>query len=145
MFKVKALNDIVITSFDINTMFRVVGEVKVYTRSGDYSGYESVGIGWDLIYDNTSLQMNGRGKPTELDDVMPVRLSRGEYQSFYVWSEEKLVYKRGTQEGAPYVSDDNLVIYEGIGLPGLFGGLRRFSPRVWSGTIHYIVSELELI
>ena len=144
MFTVKALNDIVITSFDINTMFRVVGEVKVYTRSGFYSGYENVGIGWDLIYDNASLQMKGRGKPTEIDGVMPVSLSRGQYQSFYVWSEEKLVYKRGTQEGAPYVSDDNMIVYEGIGLNGFFG-VRRFSPRVWSGTIHYTVSELELI
>ena len=144
MFTVKALSDIVITSFDINTMFRIVGEVKVYTKSGDYSGYESVGIGWNLIYDNASLQMKGRGKPTELDGVMPVNISRGQYQSFYVWSQEKLVYKRGTQEGAPYVSDDNMIVYEGIGLNGFFG-VRRFSPRVWSGTIHYTVSELELI
>jgi len=143
MFTVKALNDIVITSFDINTMFRVVGEVKVYTRSGFYSGYESVGIGWDLIYDNASLQMNGRGKPTELDGVMPVNISRGQYQSFYIWAEEKLVYKRGTMEGRPFVSDDNIVVFEGIGLPGF--GVRRFSPRVWSGSIHYTVSELELI
>ena len=145
MFMVKALNDIDITSFDINTMFRVVGEVKVYTRSGDYIGYESDSDGWDLIYDNTSLQMNGRGRPTKLDDVMAVNLSRGQYQSFYVWSDEKLVYKRGTQDGAPYVSDDNLVIYEGIGLPGLFSSMRRFSPRVWSGSVHYIASEPELI
>ena len=144
MFTIKALNDIVITSFDINTMFRVVGEVKVYTRSGFYSGYESVGIGWDLIYDNASLQMNGRDKPTKLDDVMAVSLSRGQYQSFYIWAEEKLVYKRGTMEGSPYVSDENMIIYEGIGLPGLFG-VRRFSPRVWSGSIHYTVSSVELV
>lgn len=143
MFTVKALNDIVITSFDINTMFRIVGEVKVYTRSGDYSGYESDSEGWNLIYDNASLQMNGRGKPTELDDVMAVSLSNGQYQSFYVWAEEKLVYKRGTMEGRPFVSDENMIIYEGIGLPGLL--LRRFSPRVWSGTVHYTVSSVELV
>ena len=141
MFTVKALNDIIITSFDINTMFRIVGKVKVYTKSGSYSGYESVGIGWDLIYDNTSLQMNGRGKPTKLGDIMAVSLSKGQHRSFYVWAEEKLVYKRGTMEGRPFVSDDNIIIYEGIGLPGLFYGLRRYSPRIWSGTVHYTRSD----
>ena len=86
--------------------------------------------------------MNGRGRATKLekfDNV--VSISSGQYQSFYIWAEQKLVYKRGSVEGQSFVSDDNLVIYEGIGLKGHFGEV-RYSPRVWSGVITYRIPSL---
>ena len=142
MFVVKALHDLDITSLDINTMFRAMGAVRVYTRTGSYNGHESNSNGWELVYDNPLTQMNGRGRATKLEKFdKVVTLSSGQYQSFYVWAEQKLVYKRGSVEGRPFVSDDNLVIYEGIGLKGHFGEV-RYSPRVWSGVITYRIPSL---
>ena len=65
--------------------------MKVYTRAGSYCGHESSNNGWELVYDNPSTQMNGRGRATKLekfDNV--VSISSGQYQSFYVWAELKL-------------------------------------------------------
>ena len=138
MFVVKALHDLDITSLDINTMFRAMGAVRVHTRTGSCNGHESSNSnGWELVYDNPSTQMNGRGRATKIEKFdKVVSISSGQYQSFYVWAEQKLVYKRGSVEGRPFVRDDNLVIYEGIGLKGHFGEV-RYSPRVWSGVITY--------
>ena len=91
MFVVKALHDLDITSLDINTMFRAMGAVRVYTRAGSYSGHESSNNGWELVYDNPSTQMNGRGRATKLEKFdKVVSISSGQYQSFYVWAELKL-------------------------------------------------------
>jgi len=139
-FTVKALSDIEIISFCINSMTYGDGAVKVYSRDGFYSGYEHSNVGWELIYDNVSTQLGGRGQPTVLDMVDMLRLSRGEYQSFYVWAERKLVYKRGSIEGTPFVSDESLIIYEGIAVndpKDSWKTFRRYSPRVWSGSIIY--------
>ena len=142
MFVVKALHDLDVTSLDINTMFRAMSAVRVYTRAGSYNGHESSNNGWELVYDNPSTQMNGRGRATKLEKFdIAVSISSGQYQSFYVWAEQKLVYKRGSVEGRPFVSDDNLVIYEGIGLKGHFGEV-RYSPRLWSGVITYRTPSL---
>ncbi len=136
MFAVKALRDVVITSLDINTMYRGNGAVKVYSRPGGYAGHISID-GWQLVYDNSSTELNGRGRATPLArGFTSVSVRSGEYHSFYVYSEEKLVYKRGYIEGLIYVNDRSLAIYQGIGMRGHFGSV-VYSPRVWSGTILY--------
>ena len=71
-------------------MFRAMSAVRLYTLAGSYNGHESSNNGWKLVYDNPSLQMNGRGRAAELEkfDII-VSLSTGQYQSFYVvWAEE---------------------------------------------------------
>ena len=139
MFVVNALRAINITSLAINTMTGGEGGVKVYSLAGSYSGHEHSSNGWELVYDNPSVQMSGRGEPTVLD-TFEVRLSSGENRSFYVWAEQKLVYKKGSGEGLPFVSDESLVIYEGIAVKDLFGQV--YSPRVWSGGVIYKTSVL---
>ena len=140
MFVVKALSDVSITSLSINSMTRGVGAVKVYTRKGSYLGRERSEEGWTLIYDDPSTQLSRRGRTTKLDNFeVAMNLSGGDYQSFYVWAEQKLVYKRGKLERLPFASDESLVIFEGIGVKGHFGPI-IYTPRVWGGTISYTTS-----
>ena len=135
MFSVKALRDISVTSFVLNSMSRGEGRVKVYTRKGSYISHERNNEGWDLIYDNHSVIHNRRGKQTELGNFdNAVYIAEGDTQSFFVSSSKSLVYKAGTAQGAEYVSDESLVIYEGIGTTDEFSG-EIYSPRVFGGII----------
>ncbi|KAL3804017.1 hypothetical protein HJC23_006408 [Cyclotella cryptica] len=142
MFTVKALRDVSIYSLDVNAMTggAVTGAVKVLTRSGSYQGHESSPSGWKVVYDRRIVTFNNRGKATELgnfDEVVDV--SNGSFQSFYVWAENSIVYKKGAREGKPFASDSSLIIYEGIGVRDYFGPF--ISPRVWSGAIRYETSS----
>ncbi|KAL9181023.1 hypothetical protein ACHAXT_009828 [Thalassiosira profunda] len=137
MFVVKSRRDVTITSLAINTMAK--GEGAVYTRRGTYSGHERSINGWRLIYDNAATQMKGRGRPTVLDGMESVFVAGGAYQTFYVWAEKRLVYKRGFIEKMPFASDESLIVFEGIGVKDLFGPV-VYSPRVWSGSIRYETS-----
>ena len=135
MFKLKALRDISISSIVINAMSRGVGEVKVYTRKGSFGGHEQSSNGWELIYDNPSLTHNRRGQLTELGDFNnPVHVKNGTIQSFFVTSTKGVVYQAGTERAAPFVSDDSMIIYQGIGTTDTFGGV-IYSPRVWGGIV----------
>ena len=135
MFMVKALRDVVISSFAINSMSRGVGEVKVYTRAGSYSGSEHSSVGWELIYDNPSLTHQRRGVPTELGDLdQDLAIAGGAIQSFFVTSTKGLVYKEGTAEFAPFANDDSLVIFEGRGTDENFSYV-TYVPRIWGGII----------
>ena len=137
MFSVEALRDVSITSLVINAMSKGQGAVKVYTRNGSYTGYESNKQGWNLIYSNQEVVHEKRGQPTELREFLnPVTIKSGNIQSFFVHSSNSLVYTAGTKEGDTYTSDDSIVIYEGIGTTGIFSGV-TYSPRVWGGIIRY--------
>ena len=135
MFEVEALRDISISSFVINAMSRGTGAVEVYARNGSYSGHEESSVGWELIYDNPAVAHNRRGQPTELGDLgNVVSIAEGFSKSFFVASSKSLVYQLGTEEGAPFVSDESLVIYEGVGTYSVFTGAPH-SPRVFGGII----------
>lgn len=146
MFSVYSRDDVVITSLAISSMNQGEGAVKVYTRHGSYTGYEQRSDKWKKIYDNPSLTLNGTGQPTQLGEMISdVSLPIGSYQSFYVWAEKKLVYKRGTvgMEHSPSNFDESLVVFEGIAMysPSIWSETSViYSPRIWSGTIHYSAS-----
>ena len=135
MFSVEALRDVSISSLVINAMSKGKGEVKVYTRKGSYTGHELNSQGWELIYSNNAVVHKKGGQPTELGDFsIPVTMKSGSIKSFFVHSSKSLVYTAGTREGDPYVSDDSIVIFEGIGTTDEFDG-NTYLPRVWSGIV----------
>ena len=135
MFSVEALRDVSILSLVVNAMARGVGQVTVYTRSGNYNGHELSSEGWDLVYSNSEVVHNKRGVPTELGDFQnAVSIKSGAIQSFYVTSTLGLVYEAGTEEGIPYTSDESLVIYEGVGTTDEFSGTIH-RPRVFGGVV----------
>ena len=137
MFSVEALRDVFVTSLVINSMSKGRGEVKVYTRNGSYTDHMLSSQGWNLIYSNQAVVHKKRGQPTDLGDFSkPVLIKSGSIQSFFVHSSKSLVYTAGTKEDDTCISDDSIVIYEGIGTTGIFSGT-TYSPRVWGGIIRY--------
>ena len=135
MFTIKALRDISVTSIVLNSVARGVGEVKVYSRTGSYRGYDQASEGWTLIYSNSTVTHKGRGQPTEIGSFSSaVSISSGATQSFFVTSSIGLAYQAGTEEGAPFVNDGSVIIYQGVGTTDEFAGSIH-SPRVFGGVL----------
>ena len=135
MFSIKALRDLSVSSIVVNAMSRGEGRVKVYTRPGSYSGHELNSDGWELIYNNPTLEHNRRGKQTELGNFdNAVVISSGSTQSFFITSTKGLVYQAGTTEGAEYANDESMVVYEGVGTTDEFAGA-IYGPRVFGGIV----------
>ena len=135
MFTVKALRDISVTSLVLNSVARGVGAVKVYTRTGSYRGYEQSDEGWKLIYSNSTVTHNRRGQPTAIGEFnSAVSIYNGVTQSFFVTSSIGLAYQAGTEEGALFVNDGSVIIYQGVGTTDEFSGSIH-SPRVFGGVL----------
>jgi len=113
--------------------------VKVWERSGDYTGFTSSSNGWNLVQD---INVNGQGTgiPTVLSDFdTPIIIPAGSTKSFNVFVEKGIRYTNGlNEEGSVYTQNEDIIIYEGIGQNAEFGG-RTFSPRVWNGIVRYSV------
>ena len=140
MFYVKALSDVVVTSFDIYTSGMFQDLVLVYTRPGKYPGHEHSDDGWTLVYDNSSVNLLGRNDPTELGIFdTSVIVTAGSFQSFYIYSPRKVMYEQGSTVEALYSYDKNLQFYEGIGVssnPQFSGDSSNlYAPRVFKGAI----------
>ena len=116
MFAVKALRDVDITSLDFFGAVDNINLVQVYTRPGPYTGHERARDGWDLVFDNSSVDIQGRFDPTFLGSFSTqVQIKSGEFQSFYIYSPSKVMYRGGTTEGALFSSNDAIEFFEGIG------------------------------
>jgi hypothetical protein len=116
MFVIKALRDVNITSLDFFGASVNTNLVQVWTRSGPYVGHVGSRASWEKVFDNSSVQIKGRVEPTALGGfTSEVHVSANEYQSFYVYSPSKVLYRAGTSEGAPFASNDAIEFYEGIG------------------------------
>ena len=142
MFTVESTRDIQINSLSINAMTKGMGSVKVYTRNGTYKGHEASRDGWTLIYDSVVIHAS-RGKATQLGHFStPAFVKKHTALSFFVISSNGLVYKEGSIESKPIVSDQVLTVLEGIGTTGEFS-MPVFSPRPWGGRIVYDVHDLD--
>lgn len=119
MFDIKALRDISITSLDFFGASTNVNLVQVYTRSGTYKGNEGSSNGWELVFDNSSVDIKGRFEPTPLGSfTRDVHIPADSFQSFFIYSPSKVMYRGGTSdtsEGALHASNDAIEFYEGIG------------------------------
>ena len=140
MFYLRALRDVVVTSFDFYASAINTDLVQVYTRPGTYTGFELSSDGWRLVYDNPSLSQLGRNAPTSLGDFNTgVPIPAGSFQSFFIYSPNKLMYKAGTTEGSRFSIDNMMEFYEGVGVTAFFSGNPAdiYSPRVVTGAIRY--------
>jgi len=143
MFYVKTLRDINITSLDFYGSSVNTNLVQVYTRRGKYVGYELKRDGWTLAYNNTSVNIKGRSDPTYLGSFSTqIHIPANTFQSFYIYSPSKVMYKEGTSEtseGTLYSSNDAIEFYEGIGVEGYFSGdpANIYKPRIWRGSIRF--------
>jgi hypothetical protein len=109
MFTVEAKRDLTVTSLSMNSSKEGVGTVRVYTRLGSYEGYEGSAKGWNLVYERTDVQQNGRGNVTPLEDFKTgVEIIEGETMSFYVHADDGVVYMRGSTVGTTNAADKSL-------------------------------------
>lgn len=140
MFYVKARRDIIVTSFDVYGVSASTSPFQVYTKADSYQGSETTSSDWNLFYDNPSLSLNGRFTLTSLGDFANgVLIPAGETVSFYLYTPSLLMYAVGT-DSTPYSFNDDLELYEGIGVTGgLFADGEPINivvdPRVFAGII----------
>ena len=142
MFEIQAKNqDILVTEIALYAHREATDLAEVYTRDGTYRGNEFKSNGWSLAYRNRNEALGGSRNLTSLKLTSPVTVKAGSSQSFLVWTDVKLRYNKGTDEGAPYSSDNFVTFFEGVGVTSKFSGSAndRYAPRVFSGEIRYIV------
>ena len=136
-FQVDALSHLFITRFDIHILQET--HVQVYTKTGNYVGFESDSTAWTLIHSEEMGNPEGDGNATPLSpfDGGAVEMLAGSTQSFYVLSTNPLEYTNGEGEGGVFREDAHLRIREGKGSPSFFS-TSTFSPRIFNGNIEYI-------
>lgn len=142
MFYIKALRDIIVTSFDVyvTATSQVPVPFQVYTRVDSYEGHIDSESGWNMFYDNPALQGNGRDVLTSLGDFSSgVLVPVGTTVSFYLYTNSTLIYIDGSGT-SPYSYNNALELYEGVGIDGLFAGgnassVKTYAPRVFAGNI----------
>ena len=136
IFKVQALQDVVVTSFTIHSTNAGSGTVKIWDKEGDYVGFESNSGAWNEIM-NEGFTSNGSGQQSPLAKLnTPVFIAAGTFHSFYVYSSVGIRYTTGSTEGIIFAQNSDLIFYEGKGSGGEIGA-GTFSPRVWNGIIEY--------
>ena len=134
MFDVSVASDVTIHSFDINSSATTPITVDIYYKQGSYAGFETNPAAWTLG-GTATVTPNGTDIATPVPVDIDLDVAAGEIWSFYITG-SSFKYTNGTLEGAPFVSDSNLTIHEGLGC-GAAWGSSFFTPRVWNGTIHY--------
>lgn len=134
MFDVVVLQDFIINDFAMN-LDAGTAEVEVYHKLGSYAGSETNAGDWTLIGSATGLPSNGAGVATDFGLNLAFPVTVGTHSFYVTTTGTGNSYTNGTVEGALYVSNADMEIYEGIGLSYPFN--QTFSPRVWNGTIHY--------
>lgn len=144
MFTLQAVRDVEINSFYTFVRSNSVDLVQVYTRRGNYSGFQSSDAGWDLVFDK-SILLNGIDQVTELRFSSKVIMASGQFQSFYVYSPSDIQYRsEAVREGDLVKSDDSFRFFAGIAIAfGKFGAGQVYSPRVYSGIISYNTISIE--
>lgn len=138
MFRVKALREITITSFDIYAVLNSTSQFQLYTRSGDYVGHEASEDGWTLSYENLSMQQNGRYNLSSVGIIQAgLLIPSGADLSFYLYTPYRLMYGNGTEGMDLYSSNNHLELYQGS---GVYGGKfnTTISPRVFRGIIRCV-------
>lgn len=134
MFKIRAKKPIIINTFSLlNPVAPGADDFEIYTKTGDYVGFETTPASWNLIFSTNATPVNDTITfATSLSLFMNVNETR----SFYIRGLANGVdYLNGTTEGAIFSQNSELEFYEGKGIGGLFGTTN--TPRVFSGIIHY--------
>jgi hypothetical protein len=114
MFALKSNCQVTVRSFEFYTYNVMNSAIQVYTRVGNYTGYEFSSAGWAKVYDKTVTYM-GQTTLTTLGDLNNggVQVSNGTVQSFYIVSTNYIMYEKGTGEGKVVSNDGALALHEG--------------------------------
>lgn len=145
MFWVKARNrSIDLSAFKFFMWETSSSSVQIYSRIGNYTGFETQLDGWELVYEG-SIQFNDN-LMIELSLADKVSIPAETSRSFFIWIESgsSIKYELGSTEGALLDSDSFVEIYGGVGTTSKFGGSYNdvYRPRVFSGVVGYDILAL---
>lgn len=139
-----ASNAITITGFDLPFALTAgsVNNVDVYTRSGSYAGFTASDAGWTLA-DTFSITSDGDQVTWDAGTLnVPINLAANSTTSILLHGRVAGIRYTGTGANPPQTtySNSDLTLFSDVSRTGLvpFGG-SQFTPRTFSGTIHYDV------
>lgn len=134
MFKLRAKEPIIINTFSIlNPTSVAADDFVIYTKTGDYVGFETNPGAWSIVSNTNATPINDT---ITLSADLSLFMNTNETRSFYIRSVTNSIdYLDGTMEGAIYSQNAELEFYEGKGVTGEFGS--NFTPRIFSGIVHY--------
>ena len=118
MFFVKPLRDVEITSFGFYTNSADTNRVEIWTRTGTYHDNKMSSNGWSLVFDSLVTSQGGISNTGNFNVTVPSNT----IQSFYIYTEDIVMYSVGSEEGALFSSNESLEFYEGIGMTQKFDG-----------------------
>ena len=137
MFSIVATNCVLITGLAVNIALSNP-KIEVWVKEGSYKGHESDPSSWTKHFSGSITGMGMNEASLVSDDVFePIALSESEMISLYitVCGDTGMRYTYGKKEGEIFARNDDMIIFEGIGIKYFFGDV--FSPRVWNGSILY--------
>lgn len=143
MFKVEVQKrDLQILQFDVHAMNTGAKlNAKVYTKEGDYTGYDTDPAAWTILQEVSDVTSLGEGTLTPLPPLSSgsIILKAGSTHSFYVTlTTATMKYTNGVKEGLKHSSSNNDIhFFEGLGKKFPFG--TAYAPRIWNGKISYVL------
>ncbi|MCG9911014.1 MAG: T9SS type A sorting domain-containing protein [Flavobacteriales bacterium] len=134
MFKIRAKKPIIINTFSLlNPVVSTADDFEIYTKTGDYVGFETNPAAWNMVFSTSATPVNDT---ITFSASLSLFMNTNETRSFYVRGLTNGVdYLNGTTEGAIFSQNAELEFFEGKGIGGLFATTN--TPRVFSGIIHY--------
>lgn len=145
MFTVNTHNDpisILTMELSANPVNNTGMDVEIYTKTGNYSGFEDNATAWQLVTKTSVIPAKeGRGTLIPEDSFHPVNMTAGDLRSFYVTLKTSdLRYTRAEQvsDGEPFITDGYLSVNVGIGLSEYHFSKSLFKGRLFNGIIHYM-------
>ena len=141
MFTVTSSVRVNLTSIDIHAATTDDIYVEVYTKIGDYRGFEDDPSSWQSVA-AVSVIGAGEGQLTVIpdDDFEDVPMGANETRAYYVtMSTAYMKYSRSSVKvGKAIIGDDHIVINSGAGLTAADFGGSVYSPRSFNGDLHYL-------
>ena len=115
-----------------------VFDAEVFTKTGNYSGFEEAASQWTLLHTQT---VERQDLFFDLEPFSePLRVPAGSFQAFYVRLDgSDLQSTQECCEGDLYVENSDLAIFTGNAVNGRFGN--SFDGFVWNGAIQYFVPD----
>ena len=139
MFTVKAnIKPIKVTSFDIIGKKDQSSQCMVFTKTGNYRGYERNGSTaiWKRVL-NRQVRMS-KNSPSNMGNLnSEVYIAAGSTQAFFIWCESEMLYQRGGSQGSAFASDGSITVSQGVGVEELFRDVTDTAK--FCGRIRYVL------
>jgi len=140
LFKIAALKNITVKSFDVHTKDTGYKQISVeYVSNFDsIPGELQAMFVWKTLYDQqTECKGKGQYTPLEADDFENIDIPSNESGWFYVISDKILSTPSNKNANDIYVSNHDLQIFVGK------EPFKRHSPQVWNGVVRYTIRSTE--